>query len=40
MSKKRNLYSAEFEAKVALTALRNDETVPYLPAGFALPHHD
>jgi transposase len=36
MSKKRNLYSAEFKAKVALAALRNDETMAELAARFGV----
>lgn len=36
MSKKRNRYSAEFKAKVALSALRNDETMAELAARFAV----
>jgi len=36
MSKKRNRYSAEFKAKVALAALRNDETMAELAARFGV----
>jgi transposase len=36
MSKKRNRYSAEFKAKVALAALRNDETIAELAARFGV----
>ena len=36
MSKKRNRYSAEFKAKVALAALRNDETMAELATRFGL----
>jgi transposase len=36
MSKKRNHYSAEFKAKVALAALRNDETMAELAARFGV----
>ena len=36
MSKKRNRYSAEFKAKVALAALRNDETMAELAARFGI----
>jgi transposase len=34
MSKKRNRYSAEFKAKVALAALCNDETMAELATRF------
>ena len=30
MSKKRTQYSSEFKARVALTAIRRDETIPQL----------
>jgi len=36
MSKKRNRYSAEFKAKVALAALRNDETMAELATRFGV----
>lgn len=36
MSKKRNQYSAEFKAKVALEALRNDQTVAELATRFGV----
>ena len=36
MSKKRNRYSPEFEAKVALTALKNEETISELAARFGV----
>ena len=36
MSKRRNRYSAEFKAKVALAALRNDETMAELAARFGV----
>ena len=36
MSKKRNKYSAEFKAKVALAALKNEETVSDLAARFGV----
>ena len=36
MSKKRNRYSAEFKAKVAVAALRNDETMAELAARFGI----
>lgn len=32
MSKKRNQYSSNFKAKMALSAIRGDETVPQLAA--------
>ena len=34
MSKKRNRYTPEFKAKVALAALRNEETISELSARF------
>ena len=36
MSKKRKQYSNEFKAKVALSAIRGDETVPQLAARHGL----
>jgi len=36
MGKKRNKYSAEFKAKVALAALKNEETVSELGARFGV----
>jgi transposase-like protein len=36
MSKKRKRYSPEFKAKVALSALKNDETVSELAARFQI----
>ena len=36
MSKKRKRYSSEFNAKVALTAIRGEETVPELAARHGL----
>lgn len=36
MSKKRTQYKPEFKAKVALTALRNDETVSELSVRFGI----
>ncbi|MCG7756112.1 MAG: transposase, partial [Nitrosomonas sp.] len=36
MSKKRKLYSSEFKAKVALAAIRGEETVPELAARHGL----
>ncbi|SFN02377.1 hypothetical protein SAMN05421863_108617 [Nitrosomonas communis] len=35
MSKKRIQYSSEFKAKLALVAIRSDETVPQLAARYA-----
>ena len=37
MGKKRNKYSAEFKAKVALAALKNEETISELSSGFGVP---
>ncbi|MEK6736907.1 MAG: transposase [Pseudomonadota bacterium] len=34
MSKKRTQYSSEFKAKIALAAIRGDETVPQLAARY------
>jgi transposase len=34
MSKKRTQYSSEFKAKLALAAIRGDETVPQLAARY------
>ena len=36
MSKKRTQYSSEFEAKVALAAIRGDETIPQLAARYGI----
>ena len=36
MSKKRNKYRAEFKAKVALAAVKNEETVSELAARFGI----
>jgi transposase len=36
MSKKRNRYTAEFKAKVALAALKNEETISELAARFGV----
>jgi len=36
MSKKRKQHSSEFKAKVALAAVRGDETVPQLAARYGL----
>jgi transposase-like protein len=36
MSKKRNRYTPEFKAKVALAALKNDETISELSARFGV----
>lgn len=36
MSKKRNRYTPEFKAKVALAALKNEETISELSAHFAV----
>ena len=36
MIKKRKQYSPEFKAKVALAALRNEETIPELAARFEI----
>ena len=36
MSKKRQQYSSEFKAKVALAAVRGDETVPQLAMRYGL----
>jgi len=36
MSKKRTQYSSEFKAKVALAAIRGDETIPQLAAWYEI----
>ena len=36
MSKKRNRYTAEFKAKVALAALKNEQTISELSAHFGV----
>lgn len=36
MSKKRTQYSSEFKAKVALAAIRGDETIPQLAARYGI----
>jgi len=36
MSKKRNRYTPEFKAKVALTALKNEQTISELSAHFGV----
>lgn len=36
MSKKRIQYSSEFKAKVALAAIRGDETIPQLAARYGI----
>lgn len=36
MSKKRTQYSSEFKAKVALAAIRGDETIPHLAARYGI----
>ncbi|WP_297325970.1 transposase [Nitrosomonas sp.] len=36
MSKKRTQYSSEFKAKVALAAIRRDETIPQLAARYGI----
>ena len=36
MSKKRNRYTAEFKAKVALAALKNEQTISELAAHFGV----
>ena len=36
MSKKRTQYSREFKAKVALAAIRGDETIPQLAARYGI----
>jgi transposase-like protein len=36
MGKKRNKYSAEFKAKVALAALKNEETISELASRFGI----
>lgn len=36
MSKKRTQYSSEFKAKIALSAIREDETIPQLAARYGI----
>ena len=36
MSKKRVQYSSEFKAKIALAAIRGDETIPQLAARYGI----
>ena len=36
MSKKRTQYSSEFKAKIALAAIRGDETIPQLAARYGI----
>jgi hypothetical protein len=36
MSKKRTQYSSEFKAKIALAAIRGDETISQLAAGYGM----
>ncbi|MDP1678882.1 MAG: helix-turn-helix domain-containing protein [Candidatus Nitrotoga sp.] len=36
MSKKRAQYSSEFKAKIALAAIRGDETIPQLAARYGI----
>ena len=36
MSKKRRQYSSEFKAKIALAAIREDETIPQLAARYGI----
>lgn len=36
MSKKRTQYSGEFKAKIALAAIRGDETIPQLAARYGI----
>jgi len=36
ISKKRTQYSSEFKAKVALAAIRGDETIPQLAARYGM----
>ena len=36
MSKKRTQYSSEFKARVALAAIRGDETIPQLAARYGI----
>ncbi len=36
MSKKRTQYSSEFKAKIAMAAIRGDETIPQLAARYGI----